>query len=157
MNAASSPTALEQRLRESGYLGTDSRALASILKADAEAVSRAGCTHAAVASRLKALRDAGLAGLGEPVRVPPHYNVCAESERGRLACPFGDARDIRKTNVTVANRATGACLVFTDLNIHLIEAHGFYEGRGAPFRIEPETALTALEITAAATDRARPE
>ncbi|NQT54365.1 hypothetical protein HQ576_20070, partial [bacterium] len=31
----------------------------------------------------------------------------------------------------------GATLRFTALSIHLIRAHGFYQGRGAPYRLEP--------------------
>jgi hypothetical protein len=35
---------------------------------------------------------------------------------------------------------------FTDLHIHLIGVHGFYEGRGTPFRLEPGDLVAILEV-----------
>jgi hypothetical protein len=46
--------------------------------------------------------------------------------------------------ITVRNRRTGTELVYSDLSLHLVEAHGFYEGRGSPFRLEPEQILAVL-------------
>jgi len=151
MKKNNSLNALEQTLRQAsatreGFLGTDERSLASILRADDAAVRRRGLTHARIAQRLKALRQAGWEGLGEPVDVPPHFEVCVDAARGKLSCPFGDPGSFAKVNTTVRNLESGTEITFTDLNIHLITAHGFYEGRGAPFRLEPEQVMDVLEI-----------
>ena len=128
-----------------GFLGGDHRPLADILLADEAAVKALGLEHEAMARRMIALRDAGMAGLGEFVDVAPHFEVRVDSVRGRLPCPFGDPGIFPKTNVTVRNRRTGREITYTDLHIHLVRVHGFYEGRGSPFRLEPKDLAEALE------------
>jgi len=150
MKKADSPEAIEKVLQNDpstrqGFLGRDKRGLAAILLADAEAVRRRGLTHAHIARRLLALRQAGWAGLGEPVSVPPHFEVSVDAARGTLPCPFGDQGACAKVNTTVHNLASGKKIAFTDLNIHLIATHGFYEGHGAPFRLDPEHVMDTLE------------
>ena len=151
MKKADILNSIEQRLRDStatreGFLGQDARGLAAILKADDEAIRRHGLTHAQIAQHLLALRQAGWAGLGEPVSVPPHFEVCVDAARGTLPCPFGDQGSFAKVNTTVHNLESGKEITFTDLNIHLIAAHGFYEGHGAQFRLDPEQLMDTLEI-----------
>ena len=143
--------ALEQTLRQAsatreGFLGRDERGLAAILQADDEAIRRRGLTHAHIARHLLALRQAGWEGLGEPVSVPPHFEVCVDAARGKLPCPFGDQGSFAKVNTTVRNLESGKEITFTDLHIHLIATHGFYEGRGAQFRLDPEHLMDTLEM-----------
>ena len=143
--------ALEQTLRQAsatreGLLGRDERGLAAILQADDEAIRQRGLTHAYIARHLLALRQAGWEGLGEPVSVPPHFEVRVDAARGTLPCPFGDQGSFAKVNTTVHNLERGKEITFTDLNIHLIAAHGFYEGHGAQFRLDPEQLIDTLEM-----------
>jgi hypothetical protein len=128
-----------------GFLGTDSRRLIDLLDEDDAVVQRLGVTHAGIAARMRALRAAGVAGLGNPVAVPPHFEVCVDGVRGKLRCPFADGV-VPKTNIQVVNRRLGREVAFTDLGIHLIEAHGFYNGRGSPYRLDPETLVEILEM-----------
>jgi len=130
-----------------GFLGDDRRPLADILLADEEAVKALGREHGAIAARMVELRDAGMAGLGEFVDVAPHFEVRVDSVRGRLPCPFGDPGIFPKTNVTVRNTRTGREVTYTDLHIHLVRVHGFYEGRGSPFRLEPKDLAELLEVS----------
>ncbi len=141
----------ESSLRAGGFLGTDPRPLDTVLREDARRLAARGITAAGLAARLRALRDAGVAGQGGPVRVPPHFTVQAEAERGRIPCPFGDAPLLRKTNVTVTHAGSGRHLLFTDLHLHLIEAHGFFEGRGAPFRLDPDAVADLLGLPTGST------
>lgn len=130
-----------------GFLGTDARNLVDILTADEGGVARLGLTHQEMARRMIALRDAGAAGLGEFIDVPPHFEVRVDSVRGRLPCPFGDPGIFPKTNTTVRNTRSGRELTYTDLHIHMIGAHGFYEGRGSQFRLEPRDLAEVLEVS----------
>jgi hypothetical protein len=130
-----------------GFLGDDRRGLADILLTDDASVKALGLEHEAIARRMVELRDAGMAGLGEFVDVAPHFEVRVDSVRGRLPCPFGDPGIFPKTNVTVRNTRTGREVTYTDLHIHLVWVHGFYEGRGCPFRLEPEDLAEVLEIS----------
>jgi len=129
-----------------GFLGGDGRSLAQILADDAAEVARLGLTNELIAERMAELRDAGYPGLGERVEVPPHFGARVDSERGRLPCPFGDIGGHRKTLITVLNEELGRSLSYTDLGIHLIREHGFFEGRGSPFRLEPAELKAILEI-----------
>jgi hypothetical protein len=128
-----------------GFLGEDRRNLVDILTTDDGEVRRLGYSHQDLAQRMVDLRDAGLAGLGEFLDVEPHYEVRVDSVRGKLPCPFGDPGIFQKTNTTVRNRRLGREVTYTDLHIHLIGSHGFYEGRGSPFRLEPRELAEILE------------
>jgi len=129
-----------------GFLGSDQRPLTEIIRADDETVKKTGLTHQAIAERMKFFREAGKNGLGEFVKVAPHFEVSCEIARGLLPCPFGEAGQHRKTIVIVRNLRLRKAITFSDLNIHLISAHGFYEGRGSPFRLEPVDLAQILEI-----------
>ncbi len=129
-----------------GFLGTDRRKLIDILIEDDEAVKRMDLTHQRIAERLIGLRDAGMRGLGEFINVEPHYEVRVVSVRGKLPCPFGDPGIFPKTNTVVRNTKLDRELTFTDLHIHMVGSHGFYEGKGSPFRLEPAELAEVLEI-----------
>jgi hypothetical protein len=129
-----------------GFLGSEARDLAAILDDDGAQVRRRGLTHERIAQRMRELRDAGAAGLGEFLDVPPHFQVRVESVRGKLPCPFGDRCLVQKGFTVVKNRSSGGEITFTDLAVHLIEAHGFYQGRGSPYRLEPDEIVEVLEV-----------
>lgn len=122
------------------------RRLAAICRADAIAVQRQGLTNTRIVRRLRALRQAGWDGLGAKVFVPPHFEVCVDAARGTLACPFGDRKAIAKVNTTVRNLATAQEITFSDLHMHLIAAHGFYEAHGTRFRLNPAQLANTLEM-----------
>ena len=129
-----------------GFLGTDRRKLIDILIEDDEAVKRMDLTHRQIADRMIELRDAGMRGLGEFINVEPHYEVRVISVRGKLPCPFGDPGIFPKTNTVVRNTKLDRELTFTDLHIHMVGSHGFYEGKGSPFRLEPAELAEVLDI-----------
>lgn len=129
-----------------GFLGEDRRNLVDILTQDDAAVRRLDRRHQDIALRMVELRDAGMSGLGEFADVAPHFEVRVDTVRGKLPCPFGDPGIFPKTNTTVRNKRLGREVTFTDLHIHLIGAHGFYEGLGSPFRLEPEELAAVLEV-----------
>jgi hypothetical protein len=129
-----------------GFLGSDRRNLVDILEDDEARVKRIKLTHRQIADRMIELRDVGMKGLGDFISVPPHYEIRVDSVRGKLPCPFVDPGILPKTNITVRNLKKNAEIIFTDLHIHLIGSHGFYEGKGSIFRLEPATLADILEI-----------
>ena len=72
--------------------------------------------------------------------------VKVESVRGLLPSPFGGPGMYGKINTTVVNKTLGRQVVYTDLHIHFIADHGFYEGKGSPFRLEPLDLIEILEV-----------
>lgn len=129
-----------------GFLGDDPRRLAAILDDDQAAVNRLGLDHAAVAAALCRLLEESRKGLGTDVEVDGKFLVRSDDVRGKLPCPWRHEGLYHKTNVHVKNIQTGGALTFTALQIHLIEAHGFYEGRGSLFRLDPAKLKEVLEL-----------
>lgn len=130
-----------------GFLGTETRNLVDILVEDDAAVKRMNLDHQTIANRMIELREAGLRGLGNFIHVEPHYDIRVDSVRGKLPCPFGDPGIFPKTNTTVRNLKLNREITYTDLNIHMIMAHGFYEGKGSAFRLDPDELVQMLDIS----------
>ena len=129
-----------------GFLGADHRPLAEIIRADEKEVKKLNLTHRVIAERMSYFRKAGEKGLDEFVAVTPHFEVSCEITRGFLPCPFGDPGMHRKTMITVRNLRLQKKIIFSDLNIHLIAVHGFYEGKSSPLRLEPVELSEIMEI-----------
>jgi hypothetical protein len=140
---------LEEVLRSSkiaagGFLGSDPRPLEEILEADAAELARIGTTAAEIAERMQALTDAAKRGLGTEVRIGDSIEVSASDTRGVMVCPWPHAAGRTKTVTRLRRLDTGRTLVWSDLCIHLIGAHGFFQGRGSPFRLEPAGLAEAI-------------
>lgn len=133
-----------------GMLGEDRRALRDILDADDAVVRRLGVTHDAIAARMRALREAGAKGLGQAVTVEGRYEVMVDCVRGRMPCPFLHEGTYQKEFVEVRNLRTGEQVTYTELSAHMIQAHGFYEGEGSPYRLDPGTLVRVLDVGSAA-------
>lgn len=131
-------------LSAEGFLGDDNRNLIDIINEDSQVVERYGSSHQEIALRLREMTRAAAKGLGRPVDFGDDYIVSSEDHRGRIPCPFRDRFYADKRNTVAENRRTGRRLLWTDLNIHMIEAHGFYEGRGSSFRLEPADLIEFL-------------
>ncbi len=74
------------------------------------------------------------------------FEVADVETRGRVHCPWPHPSAFRKNLIVLRRLDTGEELRWSDLHAHLIEAHGFYEGRGGPWRLEPETLQRVLEL-----------
>jgi hypothetical protein len=46
--------------------------------------------------------------------------------------------------VTAKNLRTGKTIRWSLLGIHMIEEHGFFEGRGATFRLDPKELVNVV-------------
>ncbi|MFO7956510.1 MAG: hypothetical protein R6X33_05380 [Candidatus Brocadiia bacterium] len=129
-----------------GFLGNDHRPLAQILEEDHNTVNELGITHRLVADRMEFFTEEGRKGLGTTVEVEDHFEVRVEEVRGVLPCPWPHKGLYPKLNVYLTNRDLDEELMWTGLQVHLIGEHGFYEGKGSEFRIEPEDARRILEL-----------
>ncbi len=128
-----------------GFLGTDARSLIEILQADDGAVRRLGLTHAEIGAAMGVLTDQAVAAFGGVVEHGDHA-VCACEAMGQMPCPFGHPGLYYKTVVEAENSATGEAMMWSVLQVHMVAEHGFYEGRGARFRLEPEAVARFLGI-----------
>jgi hypothetical protein len=125
------------KLVAGGFLGSDGRLLEEIIEADASALARTGRTREELAARMASLTSEGRRGLGTPVRTADGLELVVEESRGLLVCPWPHPGRYTKTVTTARRLGTGQTVRWSNLSIHMIEAHGFFEGKGAAFRLEP--------------------
>lgn len=111
---------------------------------DEAAAQVLGVGHAAIARRMRELRDAAVDHLGRAVRMDPHLKVEVDGVRGRLTGPFEHGGFFDKINTTVVNTRTGRRISYSDLSIHLIEAHTFYGLPNSPYRLDPLDLIETL-------------
>jgi len=120
-----------------GFIGQDSRNLADILHTDAESLEKTGVSKEALAEKMQELTDYGMRGLGTPMPMGELFEVEVGDYRGKLPCPFKDNGKIDKRQTVVRRLDTGVMMRWTDLNIHMIREHGFFEGHGSIYRLDP--------------------
>jgi len=140
---------LEELLRTSrvvsgGFLGKDPRILEEILEADASELALLGTTPEAVAARMGEITLQARAGLGTPVRLDEKREILADDNRGQIICPWPHAGRYDKTITTVRRTDTGETVRWSELSRHLIQAHGFFQGRGVAFRLEPRALVRVI-------------
>ena len=140
---------LEQILRSSklvagGFMGDDSRSVAEVIDADAFQVSKLGYAMEQIAARMQVITDTAKTGLGNWIKVDDKRQAVVEEAKGSLICPWPHPGRYVKRVTTVERYDSGETIRWSDLNIHLIAKHSFFEGRGAAFRIEPEKLINVI-------------
>lgn len=121
-----------------GFMGTDTRSVWEIIDADASEMAKLGRTREEVAQRMQELTDLGKPALEDWIAVGENLEVRVEDHRGAVPCPWPHRVRCVKRITTVQYKPTGKTIRWSDLNIHLIKEHGFFEGQGASFRLEPK-------------------
>jgi hypothetical protein len=140
---------LEQMLRSSvlvvgGFMGDDPRPVSEIIDEDAATLARLDVTAEQVAARMQQITDAAIKGLGNWVTVDAGHEAMVEEARGIIPCPWSDGQRRLKRVTLLKPMPAGRQVQWSDLNIHLIGAHTFFEGKGSYFRTEPEELVQAL-------------
>jgi hypothetical protein len=141
--------ALEQMLKASkisgcGFLGYEKRTLWEIIDADAALLEQLGKTKEQIADRMKQLSDIARTGLGDWIEVSDKLKVMMNDTRGYIVCPWPHHVRCLKVVTTVQRVDLNASITWSDLNIHLIRDHCFFEGKGSPFRLEPKALVEII-------------
>ena len=134
---------LEEVLRSSklvagGFMGNDSRSVSEVIDSDAAEISRLGFTAERIAERMRRITETAIPGLGGWVKIDEKRQAQVDEAKGWLVCPWPHPGRFAKRVTILKNTETGRTIKWSDLNIHLIAEHNFFEGRGSAFRIEPE-------------------
>ncbi|MBN2852030.1 MAG: hypothetical protein JXQ23_04770 [Clostridia bacterium] len=129
-----------------GFLGDDTRNLLDILKQDQFDINKLGTTHEEVARRMRYFTEIGITSPDVPIVVDDIYEVTVDDHRGYIPCPFADNVKEIKRNTKLTNLTLGKTIYWSDLTIHMIEKHGFYEGKGSFFRNDPDTLYMLLGL-----------
>lgn len=132
------PNFLPGKITRDGFLGMDTRHIHDIVEADLKILERLGISKEEIADRLQSFIDAGKEGLESHVDLGD-YIVKIDWDRGMLPCPFGECGLHHKIIAHVQIKATGKSICFSQLNVHMIRKHGFFEGKGSAYRLDPKT------------------
>ena len=149
---------LEEMLKSSklvagGFLGEDTRSISEIIDNDISDITGSGYTTEQIAERMREITNKAVLFLGNWIEIDKKRLAKVEEAKGSLVCPWPHSGRFAKrvTTVKLINTGqsctisdTGQTIKYSDLNIHLIEEHGFFEGRGATFRIEPKTLIKVI-------------
>ena len=125
------------RLSRDGFLGGDDRTLDDIVAADQAVLEESGVSAEQIADLLDELHEAADEALENPRELfDGKVTVRLIEVRGLIPCPFACSFHTHKANVMVT--AGRLAFTFTPLSAHLIREHGFFQGKGSSFRLEPE-------------------
>lgn len=141
---------LPSKFSAEGFLGDDPRPLEEIVAEDLRTLDALGVPLDALAVALRRALIKAREGLGAGVEVAPGAVAEYFESRGRIPSPFKGEGVFEKGEAVVTRTASEERFRLTDLGVHLIERHAFFQGRGAPYRVEPETAARVLGLTARA-------
>jgi hypothetical protein len=123
-----------------GYLGSDPRSPEEIIEEDKQELKRLEVTKERIAIGLRELYVKADRAIGNPVKLSDSSTIILEEARGRIPSPFPGDGEFQKGQVKITDASSGQTFLITPLSIHLIEKHGFFQGRGSKYRIEPEIA-----------------
>lgn len=134
---------LEEILRSSklvdgGFMGEDPRVPTEVIEADLAVISRRPYTVAQIAVRMQEITRLATAGLGTWIPIDPNRQARVDEAKGSLPCPWPHPGRFAKRVTTLQRLDTGQTIQWSDLNIHMIAEHAFFEGKGSHFRIEPD-------------------
>ncbi|HQO17942.1 MAG TPA: hypothetical protein PLJ85_02070 [Candidatus Cloacimonas sp.] len=127
-----------------GFLGNDERPLAEIIAADEEELKRLHRSVEEITNRMKYFSNASFDVYNNTIVIDDTYEVHTDTNKGTLTCPYGHGGLYRKYVTTVTNRKNNLTVRWNAMDIHLIEAHHFFEGKGSPYRLEPEILVKAI-------------
>jgi|SRR3989339_1338601 len=122
-----------------GFLGSDERFFLEIIDDDTAELSRLNVTAAGLAKRMLKITDAAIKGLGTWVKVDEKTEAKVDEAKGGLICPWPhNAGPFAKRVTTVRRLDTNLTISYSDLSIHFIGEHHFFQGKGSNFRLEPK-------------------
>ena len=127
-----------------GFLGNDNRNLHDIIQEDAEKVEALGYTAEDIGKRMQYLTERSKEAYEEPILIDQKYLVQQDIWRGKVVRPFPHNGLYVKADIHLKNIENGIEISWTPLNIHFIEEHGFFEGKGSKHRLDPETLIKAI-------------
>ena len=129
-----------------GFLGNDSRPVDEIIADDTRDLDRAGISRDDLAIALETAYLKARNALGAIIEVVPGVQGEFFESRGRVPCPFRGCGVFEKGEASLSISDSRTPVIVTSLGIHMIATHGFFQGRGSRFRIEPVEAARLLGV-----------
>jgi hypothetical protein len=135
------------KFSKDGFLGSDTRIPEEIIKTDRETLAGLGIDNKKMAASLRGAYVAAERALGNSVEIFSGISAVHHEARGRIPSPFAEDGTFQKGEAVISDKSSGASFCITPLSINLIEKHGFFQGKGSPYRIEPDIAARVLRLS----------
>lgn len=129
-----------------GFLGSDHRPVEEIIEDDARTLEQLGIEKDDLVEALRTVFGKAKERLGAPAEVAPGVQAVYHESMGKIPSPFRGDGVFEKGDVVVKDTNSHKSMTLTALGIVLIEKHGFFQGRGAYYRIDPATAVEVLKM-----------
>jgi hypothetical protein len=134
---------LEEMLRSSklvngGFMGNDRRTVNEVIDTDIRALEKLGYDVKHLARRMQEITDQAIKGLGTWIRIDGNLLAKVNEAKGAIVCPWPHTGNFAKRETILRYKVSGRTICWSDLGIHMIAEHGFFEGKGARLRVEPE-------------------
>ena len=133
-------------LSRDGFLGSDKRPIGEMIDGDRSSVEGLGLANEWIAAKLNEVLQKGIAAMGAPVKIADDLVAVYFESRGRAPCPWGDG-SFDKGHVELKNTRTGGKFLISPIGVHMIAAHGFYQGRGSTFHLNPNKITEILKLS----------
>lgn len=132
------------KISAEGFLGSDNRSLEEIIGADLTELAKLDFSLKQVTEKMRQITTLAAEALGNWADIDDIRQAKVDQAKGNIPCPWPHFYHCPKRVTTLENKKTSARINWSDLNIHLIEEHGFFEGKGSPFRLEPKELIEML-------------
>ena len=119
-------------------MGDDPRSFEDVIDFDSVTVHKLDTSCEKLADRMKQITDQAVKGLGNWVHIDEKRQARIDEAKGTTPCPWPHPAAFAKRVTTLAHADYDYTINWTDLSIHMIKDHCFFEGRGSKFRLEPE-------------------
>ena len=126
------------KLAAGGFMGEDDRHVWEVIEADQSQVTRLGYDCRQIAERMAQLTEQAKPRLGNWVKLTEGLEASCVDFKGSIICPWPHPAKCIKRITTLRRVETQETIRWTDLSVHMIAEHGFFEGEGSAFRIEPK-------------------
>lgn len=118
-----------------------------IASEDSVRLRKRGITREALVKALREAYQKAKDAFGAEVVIRAGVTAVFHESMGRVPSPFPGGGVFEKGEAVVTEHKTRARLVITQLSLHLIEKHGFFQGAGSRYRIDPDRAIDVLGLT----------
>jgi hypothetical protein len=129
-----------------GFLGEDPRSVEEIIEDDRQELERLGTTPHDIANILAITFMKADGAFGDPVELKPGVTATMFEARGKIPSPFRGDGVFQKGEVMVYEEGSKTAIFITRLGITMIRKHGFFQGHGSRYRIEPSDAIRLCTI-----------
>lgn len=130
-----------------GFLGSDRRPIDEIVSEDLWVLERHHVSKEALVQALRHAYDTAQKALGAEVFIHAGVTAIFYESMGRIPSPFRGDGVFEKGEAVVKDVDGGHSIIITRLAIHLIEKHGFFQGKGSRYRIDPLAAIKMFRLS----------